>query len=40
MDQSLDDGVIGGIHVRVQRKTAFAVAKEGRVAIGRYDPVL
>lgn len=40
MDQSLDDGVIGGVHVRVQRETALPVAEEGGVTVRCYDPVL
>jgi len=38
--QRLHDGVVGGVHLSVQRKRAFAVAVERRVTFGRYDPVL
>jgi hypothetical protein len=40
VDQGLNDGVIGSIHVSVQRKRAFSVAVKSRVAIRRDNPVL
>jgi len=38
--QRLYDGVVGGVHLGVQRERALAVAVECRVALRRYDPVL
>ena len=38
--QRLDDGVIAGVHVSVQRERTLAVAVEGRIAVRCYDPVL
>ena len=38
--QRLHDGVVGGVHLGVQRERALAVAVECRVALRRYDPVL
>jgi hypothetical protein len=40
VDQSLDDSVIGGVHVGVEREAALACTVIGGVAFGRYDPVL
>lgn len=40
VDQSLDDSVIGGVHVGVEREAALACTVVGGVAFGRYDPVL
>ena len=40
MSQRLHDGVIGGVHLGVQRKRALAVAVESRVAFRRDDPIL
>lgn len=40
MDQGLDDGVVGGVHVGVEGKVALAVAIEGLVVVGGDDPVL
>lgn len=38
--QRLHDGVIGGVHVGVQREGAFTVAVVGRIALRSDDPVL
>ena len=38
--QRLHDGVVGGVHLGVQRERALAVAVERRVTFRRYDPVL
>jgi len=38
--ERLHDGVVGGVHLRVQRERALAVAVERRVAFRCYDPVL
>lgn len=38
--QCLHDGVIGGVHVGVEREGAFSVAVVSRVSLRRYDPVL
>ena len=40
MHEGLDDGVVGGVHVRAEREGALAGAEEGLVVVGRYDPVL
>lgn len=40
VDERLDDGVVGGVHLGVEREGALALAVEGRVTVGRYDPVL
>jgi hypothetical protein len=40
VDEGLDDGVVGGVHVRVQGEGALAVAVEGGVPIRGDDPVL
>lgn len=38
--QSLHDGVIGGVHVGVERESAFAVAVKRSVAFRCDDPIL
>lgn len=38
--QRLHDGVVGSIHVGVQRKGTFSVTVVGCVAVRRNDPVL
>ena len=38
--QRLHDGVVAGVHVRVQRERTLAVAVKRRVAVRRDDPVL
>jgi len=40
VDEGLDDGVVGGVHVRVQGEGALAVAVEGGVPVRGDDPVL
>lgn len=40
MDEGLNDGVIGGVHVRSQGKGALPVAVEGGVAVWGDDPIL
>jgi hypothetical protein len=40
VDEGLDDGVVGGVHVRVEGEGALAVAVEGGIAVRSYDPVL
>lgn len=40
MDERLDDGVVCGIHVSVQREVALSTAVERTVAVWSYDPVL
>ena len=40
VDQGLDNGVVGGVHVSVEGKGALAVAVVGRVAVRGDDPVL
>lgn len=38
--QRLYNGVIGGVHVGVEREGAFSVAVVSCVTLWRYDPVL
>ena len=40
VSQRLDNGVVSGVHLGVQRERAFAVAVECRVTFRRNDPVL
>ena len=40
MHKRLDNGMICGIHVSVERKAALARTVEGSIAIRRNDPVL
>ena len=39
-DQGLQDGVVGGVHARVQREGALPLTVIGRVALGSNDPIL
>ena len=38
--QRLHDGMVGGVHVGVQREGTLPLAVVGGIAFGRYDPVL
>ena len=38
--QGLHDGVVGSVHVRVERERALSVTVVGGVALGGNDPVL
>lgn len=38
--QGLYDGVVGGIHVRVEWEGAFSITVVGSIAFGCNDPVL
>ena len=40
VDECLDDGVIGGVHVRVEGEGALAMAVVSGVAVRRDDPIL
>lgn len=40
VDQGLDDGVVGGVHVGVEGEGALSVAVEGGVPVRGDDPVL
>ena len=40
VDEGLDDGVVGGVHVGVQREGAFTVTVVGRVSIRSDNPIL
>ena len=38
--QGLHDGMVGGVHVRVEREGAFSITVVGSVTLGCNDPVL
>lgn len=40
MDQSLDDGVVGSVHMDIKGKGAFTVTEIGRISIRRDYPLL
>ena len=40
VDEGLDYGVVGGVHVGVEGEGTLAVAVEGGIAVRGYDPVL
>ena len=40
VDQSLNDGVIGGVQIVVEREGAFALTVESSIAVWCYNPIL